>query len=44
MLEFAVIRPAPPLPPPGSSLAGWLWLCLALAAVLAVGVIIASRR
>ena len=39
-----IIRPVPPAAQPDGSLSGWLWLAVALALVLACGMIAASRR
>ena len=41
---FETLRPAPPVPPPGGSLAAWIWVVVALAIVVAAGVVVASRH
>jgi len=41
---LADIHPAAPATPPGGSLAGWLWLGIVVAIVVAGGLLIASRR
>jgi hypothetical protein len=41
---LAAIHPAPAAPPPGAPLAGWVWLALALGAIVVGGLLIASRR
>ena len=44
MWLLATVHPAAPLRVPGGSLAAWVWLGVALAAVVTVGLLIASRR
>jgi hypothetical protein len=44
VLLATAFRPAPPAPPPAGSLASWVWLGIALAVVVAGGVVLASRR
>ena len=39
-----IVHPVPPAAQPDGSLSGWLWLAVALALVLASGMIVASRR
>jgi hypothetical protein len=39
-----IIRPAPPATHPDGSLAGWVWVTIVLALVLAGGMIVSSRR
>jgi hypothetical protein len=41
---FETLRPAPPVPPPGGSLAVWVWLVIGMLVVVAAGVILASRH
>jgi hypothetical protein len=41
---LADIHPAAPAAAPGGSLAGWLWLGIVVAIVVAGGLLIASRR
>jgi hypothetical protein len=38
------LHPAAPAPTPGGSLSGWVWLGVAVAIVVAGGLLIASRR
>jgi hypothetical protein len=44
MLAFAALRPAPAAPTPSASLSGWIWLLVALGAILAIGLVVTSRR
>ena len=44
MRLLAAIHPVAPPPSPDGSLAGWVWFGLALAIVVAAGLLIASRR
>ena len=39
-----LVHPVPPAPHPDGSLAGWIWLSVVLAIVLAGGMIVSSRR
>ena len=41
---LADLHPAAPATAPGGSLAGWLWLGIVVAIVVAGGLLIASRR
>jgi hypothetical protein len=41
---FDTIRPAPPVPAPGGSLALWILAVVALIVVVAAGLILASRH
>ena len=41
---FELLRPAPPVPPPGGSLGVWVWAVIALLVVVAAGVVLASRH
>jgi hypothetical protein len=40
----AGIHPLPPAPSPDGSLAGWIWLIVALLVVVVGGVVLASRH
>ena len=44
VLRDQLLRPVPPAPHPDGSLAGWIWLSVLLAVLLAGGMIVASRR
>ena len=44
MLLDQIVYPVPPAPHPDGSLAGWIWLSVVLAIVLAGGMIVSSRR
>jgi len=41
---LADLHPAAPATPPAGSLAGWIWLGIAVAIIVAGGLLIASRR
>jgi hypothetical protein len=38
------IHPAPPAVQPDGSLSGWIWLTIALALLVAGGIVLTSRR
>ena len=44
MLLDQLVRPVPAAHHPDGSLTGWIWLTVALALVLAGGLIVSSRR
>ena len=44
MPSFEMLRPAPPVPAPGGSLAVWVWLVIGMLVVVAAGVVLASRH
>ena len=44
MLFDQLVHPVPAAPHPDGSLAGWLWVAVALALLLAGGLIVSSRR
>jgi hypothetical protein len=44
VLLAATLHPAPQAVAPNASIAGWLWLLLALALIVAGGVVLGSRR
>jgi len=44
MLLFATLYPLPQAPAPDGSIAGWIWLTIVLAVIVAGGVVLTSRR
>jgi hypothetical protein len=42
--HVAIIRPAPPAPTTGGSIALWIWFGVVLAIVVIAGSVLASRR
>ena len=44
MYLLATVYPLPAAPVPGGSIAGWIWLTVILAVVVAGGVFFTSRR
>ena len=44
MYLLANVYPLPSAPMPNGSIAGWIWLTVVLAVVVACGVVLTSRR
>ncbi|HEX4527592.1 MAG TPA: hypothetical protein VH108_12725 [Gaiellaceae bacterium] len=44
MQLLANLRPLPQAPVPSGSVAGWIWLSILLALIVAGGVVLTSRR
>ena len=44
MLLLATLHPAPAGHAPSASVAGWMWLALVIAAVVAFGFVVSARR
>ena len=44
MQLLANLRPLPQAPTPDGSIAGWIWLTVVLAVIVAGGMILTSRR
>jgi len=44
MQLLGILRPVPQAPVPSGSIAGWIWLTIVLALIVAGGVVLTSRR